>query len=331
MEPFEQLESEWGDWICNPNTVACSSGTSALTLALEALRLPQGSQVATNDFSMVACARAITMAGLQPEFIDCGKDLLINTDLLRMCSSPRLRAILVVHVYGRRCNMDAIASFAHARGLAVIEDLAEAHGVRPHPNSAAACWSFFRNKIVNGNAEGGIISFRDSRHVKIAKQLRCLGFTDEHNFRHIPRGINARMSNLHAAPVIESLRNAGKNILRREKIEKWYNARIPIEWQMPKRDVVWVMDLRIPGMLTAQQDRIVSSLNKQGIAARHGFYPLSLQEEYRYLSGGVNGNSEALLASHEVIYLPVDPSMDRNTVDRIANALLSTVDCTILK
>jgi perosamine synthetase len=146
-QPFELLEDEVADWAGYPrgHVVSCSSGTAALHIALEALQLPQGATVIMPDLTMVACARAVHLAGLVPQFVDCKDDL--NMDV-RQIDSTQLRstaAFMAVHLYGR-C---AFKMFGF-NNLRVVEDMAEAHGVRPHAETDAACWSFYRNKIVAG-------------------------------------------------------------------------------------------------------------------------------------------------------------------------------------
>lgn len=327
MEPYLQLEKEFGEYIGNPNTVACSSGTAALHLALEAFRFPIGTTVFVPDFTMVACARAVTLAGLEPAFMDCREDLLTDpSELWRIQnSSGWAGAIMPVHIYGRKCDMGQIAKLAALRDLRVIEDLAEAHGVMPHPNTDAACWSFYKNKIICGE-EGGMVAFKNPEHAAYARQLRSLGFTHAHDFMHRPRGMNYRMANLLAEPIIQSLRHVESNLAARARVEKYYDSYMPDSYKMPARKVCWVYDVRIPGLTNQEQDRIVNTLNSQGIAARHAFKPMSHQPEYTsriYSKAFVGPVAER--ASREVIYLPVQPNMDPITVNLICTSLVEAI------
>lgn len=307
-EPYLQLEREFGEWVGNPNMVACSSGTAALHLALESLLLPPGSEVLVPDFTMVACARAVTLADLTPVFVDCGDDLLMDPELLDEAWSRDISAMMLVHVYGRVCNIDAVSA-ADAMGCFIVEDCAECplpmvekrySGYDPY----ASCYSFYRNKIVAGE-EGGAVSFRWPEHANLAKKLRSLGFTNGHDFTHIPRGHNYRMSNCHAELVLKSLAQYRENLRLRLSAELLYTFLCPEEWRMPPRQAPWVYDLRIRGMTQNKQDDIVAALNGQGIKARHAFKPMSFQQEY----GGcrVVGSGNALKMSREVIYLPLTP------------------------
>jgi perosamine synthetase len=318
MEPYRELEKKFGDWASAPNMVGCSSGTAALHLALESLDLSPGSEVIVPEFTMIACARAVTTAGLVPVFVDCTDDLLIDIDLVTGAITDKTEAIMPVHVYGRRCDMDAIVEIAKHQKLVVIEDMAEIHGVRPHHLSDAACWSFYKNKIVFGE-EGGAVSFKNGGDANKARQLRSLGFTDSHNFLHIPRGMNYRLSNAHAQLILSSLESIEYNVNKRFMVETWYNELMPSSWKMPKRDAVWVYDLKLPGVNTSQ---VVSELNDRGVAARLGFKPMSMQPEYQTKYHHLR----AFGASQEIIYLPVYPDMDTSHVMSIWQHLHQSVE-----
>jgi len=316
---YERLEQEFGAWAGVSNVVACSSGGAALHLAIEALQLPRGSRVIVPEFTMIACARAVILASLEPVFVDCSDDLLLNVDLLKDHPPKKVKAIMPVHVYGRQCNMDRIHDLAEKYGWAVIEDLAEAHGIDPDLRSNAACWSFYRNKIIAGE-EGGAVAFKEQKHADLARKLRCYGQTIANDCSYVPRGWNYRMTDALAKPILESLKNADVNLRLRKQVATWYDELIPAEWKMPSRDVDWVYDLRIPGLTIERQDRIIAQLKQSGVEARHGFKPLSHQREYR---GKNHRTLNAAKLSREVLYLPINSEMTQDEVCRNAGALLT--------
>lgn len=313
METYERLEHEFGEWAGVENVVACASGTAALHLAIEAMRLPPGSEVVTCDFNMIAVPRAIVMAGMKPVFVDCGTDLLIDPDeVAKYCEDKNTEvpgSLISTHIYGRQCDVDTLHFLSELwregkSKLRIIEDLAEAHGVKPHPRTDAACYSFYRNKIIAGQ-EGGAVAFRDPVHAAYARQLRSLGFTEAHDFMHTPRGCNYRMSNVHAKLILDSLASVRTNVEARRQVEAWYDAFCPPDWRMTHRDAPWVYDLRIPGLTFAGQDRIVYALNAAGIAARHSFRPMSFQDEFVEYVNPVCHMENAVRAGREVFYLPL--------------------------
>ena len=338
MEAYQDLEKSWADFngLDPAGMVACSSGTAALHLALEALQLPPGSKVIVPDFTMIACARAVTLAGLTPVFVDCDARLLMDLDCMSRATTDRglddpkrflarpISCIMAVHVYGRRCSEDVLEC-AGLWDVRLMEDLAEAHGVNPHPNTNAACWSFYRNKIVAGE-EGGAVWFRDPEHAALARQLRCLGFTDAHDFSHVPRGHNYRLANSLAGLIVKNLRAyradlSGCGLTARREVEAWYDEVCPADWRMPPRDAPWVYDLMLPfkGSLTGElfSDHVVGELRKEGIPARAGFKPMHEQEEYRGCrfvggsesvpGGRVTHYPMSSQMAARIIYLPIQP------------------------
>ena len=326
MEPYKELEVEFAKlYGMDPdNVVACSSGTAALHLGMEAMMLPLYSRVIIPDYTMVACARAVTLAGHFPVFMDCLDNLLIspeetNTFLYnrlhdRSRVDPFPNVIMAVHVYGRYCDMDAFDKIRHEYKMILIEDLAECHGIRPHHSTDVACWSFYKNKIVHGE-EGGMVYFRNKFFAKRARSLRSLGFTEQHDFLHHPRGHNYRLANCLAELILPSLLLLPENLARRREIEKVYNVYCPDTWRMPHRDVVWVYDLKLPKATIEEKNAVVAKLNSEGIQARNGFVPMTLQPEYYKKD---HKSSVAHKCHREILYLPVQPGV--TTEDDIIRA-----------
>ena len=322
MQLHEQLEKSFGEWIGWRNVVACSSGTAALHLALESLQMPPDSEVVVPEFTMIACARAVTLAGLKPVFVDCKDDLTMDPKLLEKAVTKNTKAVMPVHIYGRLCDMKAIGKIADRHGLHVVEDAAESHGAKHNYISDAICWSFYRNKIVGG-AEGGAVAFLRKDHADKARWLRNMGSTELNNFLHEPRGHNYRMSDLHAADILNSLADVDRNIQKRRQVEHVYrNAinRAGLEHcKMPIRDVVWVYDIQLPN---GNNQKIVDYLNAQGVAARVSFRPMSQQQEYKQPYRHLN----AYRLSREIIYLPVTPWMEDVEANRNVYFLTEAVN-----
>lgn len=311
MEEYQLLETELERWTGQENIVCCSSGSAALHLALEANQFAYVNkcECILSDFNMIACARAISLSGMIPVVVDCTENLLIDPELLEQSITNNTRAIIATHVYGRLCDMQSINDIADKYGLFVIEDMAEAHGCPVYPNSDAACWSFYKNKIVHGE-EGGAVCFADEPRARVARRLRNMGFNEPHDYTHIPRGHNYRMSNIHARPIRESLKQFYLWMIVRRIVESWYEEMCPVDWRMPYRESPWVYDLRIPGLTQDKQSSIINKLREAGIAARHGFKPISTQEEYKDVRR-VTVNWWTKRLSNEVLTLPLNPEIER--------------------
>ncbi len=327
--PYEQLEHDFALFMgYKPEQmVACSSGTAALHLALEAVNV-QGRCVFVPDYTMVACPRAVALAGGIPFLIDCNDELQMDvSSTKRAFEDVGPRAVMLVHVYGRSPDVPSILSI-FPRNTYIVEDLSEMHGVTPHPRTDAACWSFYANKG-SGGEEGGAVAFRDVKHANRARQLRSLGFTPEHDFTHVPRGHNYRLANSLANLIRGSLDNYLLNVLKRRSLEMQYSKAIPQEVKAPwdsKRVSPWVYDLVLPIDKADRRDELVLNLQKAGIAARHGFRPIRIQEEFKGCRFFHNGAFSTL---HErILYLPLTPHTLPSYViaDRAAGVLRDTLD-----
>jgi dTDP-4-amino-4,6-dideoxygalactose transaminase len=316
MESYEMLEQEFMAWSHCYNPVVCSSGTAALHLALEALLLPKGSQVIVPEFTYIACARACKMAGLQPVFVDCGEDLLINSHQIEQSLTCLTSAIMPVHIYGRLCDMKTIYQIAQRYKLKIIEDRAECPigSVEWYAQSDAVIWSFYRNKVVCGE-EGGLVAFKNSSSASLAKQLRSNGHRDV-PYYHTPFGNNYRLSNAHAKLIRQSLANVKENLRRRALIEAAYNVVVPIELQLPPRDMIWMYDIKLPPGVDNQS--LVRQLNQLGIAARCAFKPMSAQPEFI----GHYDHLQAWAMSQQVLYLPVSVEMSLDQPTQIVETML---------
>ena len=308
MQSHELLEVALARWLGTTprQIVACSSGTAALHLAVEGLRDRIHEPIVVPDYTMISCARAVTLGDKKCRFVGCDENLLMD-----LSDVSDVDSVMLVHIYGRQVD-NPLASVQ-------IEDMAELHGVKPYPNSDAACWSFYRNKIVHGE-EGGAVWFADPKRADLARSLRSVGFTLEHDYTHIPRGCNYRLASSLARQILVSLREFMTNYLHRRQAENVYNEHL-CEWSLGKRKSPWVYDLRVSGMTRQQQKEIVARLNKLGVAARMGFVPMTMQPEYRDTT-----TQETIRAWDEVFYLPLDITCDQAALvgSQVATLLDST-------
>ncbi|MFD8996608.1 DegT/DnrJ/EryC1/StrS family aminotransferase [Streptomyces abikoensis] len=272
---IQRFEQAFADWNRIAHGVACSSGTAALTLALRALGVGPGDEVIVPEFTMIASAWAVTYTGATPVFVDCGDDLNIDVTRIEEKITPRTRAIMPVHIYGRRCDMDAIMDIAFQYNLRVVEDSAEAHGIRPVGD--IACYSLFANKIITAG-EGGICLTDDPGLAGQLAHLRAMAFTRDHSFLHKKLAYNFRMTGMQAAVALAQVERLDEILATRREIEKRYDeglAGIPGITLMPSRDVLWMYDLR-----AERREELRAFLADAGIETRLFFKPMSRQPGY---------------------------------------------------
>jgi perosamine synthetase len=276
--------------------VGCSSGTAALTIALAALGIGPGDEVIVPEFTMIASGWAVTYVGATPVFVDCGDDLNIDVTKIEERITPRTKAIMPVHVYGRRCDMDAIMELAYEYNLRVVEDSAESHGVRPVGD--VACFSLFANKIIT-SGEGGICLTNDGRLADQMAHLRGMAFTRDHSFLHKKLAYNFRMTNMQAAVARAQVERIDEILAQRREVEKRYDAALADVagiTLMPPRDVLWMYDLR-----AERREDLRAYLAEQGIETRLFFKPMSRQPLY-YSANWPTLNAAAF--SEDGLYIP---------------------------
>lgn len=270
-----RFEEAFAEYSGIAHGVACSSGTTALTLALRALGIGPGDEVIVPEFTMVASAWAVSHTGATPVFVDCADDLNIDPAKIEEKITPRTKAVMPVHIYGRRCGMDAIMNIAHDYNLRVVEDSAEAHGVPPVGD--VACYSLFANKIIT-SGEGGICLTNDPRLAEQMAHLRAMAFTEDHSFLHKKLAYNFRMTAMQGAVALAQVEQLDEFLALRREIERRYDEGlkgIPGITLMPPRDVLWMYDLR-----AERRDELRSFLSAEGIETRVFFKPMSRQPGY---------------------------------------------------
>ena len=314
MQPFEELEKEYAQHLNTFGSVAVNTGTAALHVSLEALNLPEGSEVIVPEFTMYASALAVYYARLQPVFVDCDDSLLMDLDKVEKAINQNTKVLMVTHVYGRLVDMTRVMNIAKKYNLRVIEDACEAQGAlwnnQPIGSFDIGCFSFYRNKIIHAE-EGGIVASNDLEFLSNVRDMKSMSFGDHHNYYHERIGFNYRMRNTQANLARESLVCYPDNASRRREIESIYDSLLPASIKMPSRSAVWVYDI-----ITPHKDKIVKTLNEKGFAARHSFKPMSMMP----LFGGENNKYRSLNSytkSQEVGYLPVHPLLDKNNIEDI--------------
>lgn len=211
-----ELETVAAQWIGTDYALALSSGTAALETALAAISVGPGDEVIVPAWSWLSCVTAIVRVGALPVLAEIDDSLNLDPREIERLSTPRTRAVLVVHYQGVAADMAAITQAAHRRGLFVIEDCAEAPGTRYQGRhvgtwSDVAMFSFQHNKPMTAG-EGGLLVTRDIRTYERAVRAHDLGQYRPYHQQITPAqepafsGANHRMSELTAAVALVQLR-----------------------------------------------------------------------------------------------------------------------------
>lgn len=273
--------------------VACSNGTTAIHLALVACGIGDGDEVIIPDFTLIASANMVILAGAKPVLVDVDRQTMcIDVNLIEEKITERTRAIMPVHMYGHPCDMDPIMALAEKYKLWVIEDGAEAHGTeykgrRVGSLGHSAAFSFYGNKTLT-TGEGGMVTTDNQELADKMKMLRNQAF--EHpRFVHHHVGFNYRLTNLQAAIGLAQAEKAQAKADRRREIAAMYTAllkevpgiTVPYEaaWA---RSTFWMYGVLIDEeKFGRSKQEVVRLLNDAGIDTRDFFYPMHKQPVYR--------------------------------------------------
>ncbi len=162
------FEQEFASWCGTRHAVALTNGTVALDLALHALGIGLGDEVIVTPRTFIASVSSVVNAGARPVFADVDRDSgNLSAETIAAVLSPTTRAIVCVHLAGWPCDMGAIMDLAMSRGIAVIEDCAQAHGARWRGTPVGSigtigAWSFCQDKIISTGGEGGMVTTEDA-------------------------------------------------------------------------------------------------------------------------------------------------------------------------
>lgn len=233
MQHYKILEEKYAQFVGSKFAISCNSGTSALHLGLLAFSIGKGDEVICPDFTMAACGFAISYTGANPVFVDCDDRLCMDPSLIESKITKKTKAIMVVHIYGRLCDMKAILKIAKKHKLKVIEDACEAQGAVYKSKADITCYSFYENKIIHAE-EGGMCTTDNKKYAERINYLKNMAFDPEHTYFHEEIGYNYRMPNAQAKLALKSLEQYPKENKRRRKLELEYYGENTL-------DAVWVL------------------------------------------------------------------------------------------
>ena len=312
----KETEEAFAKYMGRDYCTASSSGTTALTLALAALRIGPGDEVIVPEFTMIASAWAVSYLGATPVFVDCGPDLNIDVDKIEEKITSHTKVIMPVHVYGRLCDMERVMEIAKDYNVWVVEDACEAHGAKPSVEGHIQCYSLFANKIIS-SGEGGLITTNLDWWDWQIKHLRGMGFNDAHTFYHPKQAFNYRMSNMQAAVAKAQIERIDYFLKGRERICKRYDKHLKkYTLNRPKGSVLWMYDLLVP---EGKRDKLMKYLERKGIETRMFFKPMSMQGMYR----GDYKKTLAYEVSKRGLYLPTYTQLTDVDIDYIAQEVLT--------
>ena len=263
------------------------NGTLALYLALRCAGIERDDEVIVPDFTFIATANAVEMAGAIPVFVDVNKkNFQIDLSKADKLVTSKTKAIIPVHIYGTMADMDMVMRFAKKHGLLVVEDAAQAIGVHykgKHSGTfgKAGVFSFFADKTIT-TGEGAFVVTNDETVYENLLHLRNQGRKNRGSFIHPELGYNFRMTDIQCAIGLTQLKKLEEIKKRKLIIKETYEnllRNIPeISFLIPERNAEWI-PFRI-GIICERAHELMDYLKLKDIEPRTFFFPLHRQPCY---------------------------------------------------
>jgi dTDP-4-amino-4,6-dideoxygalactose transaminase len=309
------------------HVVGCSSGTSAVSMALEAAGIGRGDEVLTVANTFFATSEAICNVGATPVFVDIDPDTYtMDPAALEAALTSRTRAIVPVHLFGVPCDMPSIVAFADAHGLAVIEDCAQAHlasfdGQCTGTFGLFGAFSFFPGKNLGALGDAGCITTQSDDLAQDLFKLRNHGRIGK--YEHDTIGYNHRIDGLQAAILSAKLDYLEEWTERRIANAAAYDALIDplgIKRITPPTRGRAVYHLYV--IEVDERDRLLEALHADGIQAGvHYPLPLHLQPVFKPFGKGEGSLPVTERAAKRLVSLPMCPYLGSEEIERVVSVV----------
>ncbi len=325
------FDQEFASFIGTRHSVGVGSGTDALQLAIRACGDSAGDEVITVSFTFFATVEAILYANARPILVEVDERTMnIDAAAVAAAITPRTKAIIPVHLYGRTVDMKPLRQIAQDRNITIIEDAAQAHGAVTDDRSTKAgasgrvgCFSFYCSKNLGAYGEAGSITTNDDR---LAEELRALR---EHGqstrYYHPVVGYNARLDEIQAAILRIKLRRLPEWNTRRRELARTYEKLLAgsgvITPEIPsgERHVFYVYCIRVPN---GRRDDLRKYLGERGIGTQiHYPVPIHLQQSAEFLGYRKGDLPVTERLAPEVLSIPMYPELTDDQVDRVTTSI----------
>ena len=304
------------------DAVAVSSGTAALHLAMLALGIGEGDEVIVPAYTFPATANAVELCGGRAVLVDVDPEtFLVRPELVAEAVTPRTRAVLAVHLFGRPVEWEELQT-AVPQDVPLIEDAAGALGATYRGTACGAlglmaCLSFHPRKIVT-TGEGGAVTTDEEELAATVRRLRHHGIADGATTDIPVPGLNYRLADVLCALGVPQLERLEALLAARERVAGWYEERIEHAVGVPRASEGDRHGWQAYVVTLERRDDALSALRSEGIEAQIGTYAVNTLAAYR--DRGSFPGADAAFA--RALALPFAGTMSEDEVDRVATALL---------
>jgi len=319
------------------HVIPCANGTDALQIAMMALDLKPGDEVITADFTFAATVEVIALLQLTPVLVDVDRDTMnISLDAIKKAITPKTKAIVPVHLFGRAANMEAIMQIANEHNLFVIEDNAQAIGAnftyadgtkkKAGTIGHVSSTSFFPSKNLGCYGDGGAIFTNDDALAHTIRGIVNHGMYVR--YHHDVVGVNSRLDSVQAAvldtklPLLNDYNSARRNAASKYNSALSGNKHIITpEFDLNGDDHVFHQyTLRI---VDADRDALMQHLLDKGIPCAI-YYPIPLHLQKAYLDTRYKEEDFTITNQlvKEVISLPMHTELEEDQIKFITDSVL---------
>lgn len=324
----QELEAALSKYLGVNETALFSSCMAGLMAAFPVLDITKG-EVITTPFTFVATANAIHWNNLTPVFVDIDPNTLnIDPSKIEAAITPKTKAILAVHCYGRPCDVEAIARIAKKHDLKVIYDAAHVFGVEDEGGGLArhgdlSVLSFHATKVFH-TFEGGAMIAPDAVIKKRIDEFKNFGLSGETGLSAI--GFNGKMAEVNAAMGLLQLHYIDEAINHRARVYRHYHEALTgveglalPDFSQIRRANYAYFPVIVEGVYHKSRDEIFDDLQANNIIARKYFYPSITDFAPFKAYGGECPISKKMAA--QVICLPIYPDLSTPQLERIIRVM----------
>ncbi len=278
-----EFEKALADWNGVPYSHACTSGSTAVAIAMACCGIGIGDEVIVPPFTYIASVEGVLLGGGVPVFAEIDETLCLSAEGIRKALTPHTKAVLLVHMCGSMANLDEIVALCEEKNLVLIEDTAQALGGSYKGKALGSigkmgCFSFDFFKIITCG-EGGAIITKDEKLYNFAHQFADHGHDHIGDNRgmegHPIIGFNYRIGELNAAIGVAQMRKLPYIISQQKKHKKAMQASLAKFSQITFRqipdaegDACTFLDFFLPDEATAK--KAVQALKDAGVPALTG-------------------------------------------------------------
>ena len=329
-ESVRQFEHDFSQYVGCRHCIGVANGLDALTLILRAYMemgvMSEGDEVIVPANTYIASILAITENRLRPVLVEPRIDTFqIDDEKIEQAITKRTRAIMIVHLYGNQAYTEKIGNICQRHGLALIEDCAQAHGLKRITQHlsipSASAYSFYPGKNLGALGDAGAVTTDDDALADIVRALGNYGSSEKYVFRY--KGRNSRMDEIQAAVLSVKLKYLDEDNKRRREIAHYYQEHINNDAVIvPSRDYCGRSVHHIFPILCHERDMLQQWLKEQGVMTMiHYPIPPHLQQCYSEWNDLNLPITERI--HREELSLPCNQAMTEAEVEKVVTAVNS--------